>query len=73
MEDGSIVVDLPNLGIQHVIILIVSHFLFWGILGRRYTSTGLVEFCTKSIWPWAYFGSEVFNDFFYFFLQYGPV
>ena len=25
-EDGTIAVDLPNLGTQHVIILIVSHF-----------------------------------------------
>jgi hypothetical protein len=23
----------------------------------------LIEFCTKSIWSWAFFGWEVFNDF----------
>ena len=38
-EDGSIVIDLPNLGAQHVFILIVSCFHCRGIFGRRYTST----------------------------------
>jgi hypothetical protein len=37
---------------------------------------GLVEFGTKSIWPWAFFGGgggwEVFDDF-YFFVRYGPI
>jgi hypothetical protein len=30
-EDGSVVVDLPNLGTQHVFILIVLYFHYWGI------------------------------------------
>jgi hypothetical protein len=32
-EDGSVAVDLPNLGTQHVIILTESCFHCWGILG----------------------------------------
>ena len=31
MEDGSVVVDLPNLGTQHVIILTVSSFHCQGL------------------------------------------
>jgi hypothetical protein len=37
--DGSVAVDLPNLGAQHVIILIVSCFHCQGIFGRRFTTT----------------------------------
>ena len=33
VEDGSVVVDLPNLGAQHVFILIELCFHFWGIFG----------------------------------------
>ena len=32
-EDGSVVVDLPNLGPQHVLILIELSFHCWGIFG----------------------------------------
>ena len=32
-EDGSVVVDLPNLGTQHVFILIVLYFHCQGIFG----------------------------------------
>ena len=32
-EDGSIVVDLPNLGAQHVFILTGSCFYCWDIFG----------------------------------------
>ena len=32
-EDGSVVVDLPNLGAQHVFILIELCFHCWGIFG----------------------------------------
>ena len=39
MEDGSIVVDLSNLGAKHVIILTELCFHCWGIFGRRFTST----------------------------------
>jgi hypothetical protein len=38
VEDGSVVVDLPNLGAHHVIILIVSCFHCRGIFGRRFTA-----------------------------------
>ena len=38
VEDGSVAVDLPNLGIQHVFILIVLCFHCWGIFGR-FTAT----------------------------------
>jgi hypothetical protein len=38
MEDGSVVVDLPNLGAQHVFILTVLCFHCRGILGR-FTAT----------------------------------
>jgi hypothetical protein len=38
MEDGSVAVDLPNLGAQHVIILTVLCFHCQGIFGlRRFT------------------------------------
>ena len=43
VEDGSVAVDLPNLGSQNVIILTVLCFHCWGIFGRRCTST-----------PWCY-------------------
>ena len=40
VEDGSIAVDLPNLGAQHIIILIVLCFHCWGISGlERFTTT----------------------------------
>ena len=35
VEDGSVVVDLPNLGTQHVFILIELCFHCWGIFGRK--------------------------------------
>jgi hypothetical protein len=38
-EDGRTVVDLPNLGTQHEIILTVIHFHCQGIFGRRFTAT----------------------------------
>ena len=39
VEDGSVAVDLPNLGAQHAIILTVLCFHCWDIFGRRFTST----------------------------------
>jgi hypothetical protein len=40
VENGSVVVDLPNLGAQHVFILIESCFHCWGIFGmERFTAT----------------------------------
>jgi hypothetical protein len=33
VEDGSVVVDLPSLGAQHVFILTESCFHCWGIFG----------------------------------------
>ena len=33
VEDGSVAVDLPNLGTKHVIILTVLCFHCWGIFG----------------------------------------
>jgi hypothetical protein len=33
VEDGSVVVDVPNLGTQHVFILIELCFHCWGIFG----------------------------------------
>ena len=46
MEDGKIVIDVPNLGAQHVIILTMLCF-HSGIFGRRFTSTdpGSLVFC----------------------------
>jgi hypothetical protein len=41
-EDGSVVVDLPRLGTQHIFILIVLCFHCRGIFGRRFAAT--VEF-----------------------------
>jgi hypothetical protein len=38
-EDGSVVVDLPNLGGQHVFILTESCFHCRDIFGRRFTTT----------------------------------
>jgi hypothetical protein len=43
VEDGSVVVDLPNLGSQNVIILTVLCFHCWGIFGRRFTATHTQE------------------------------
>jgi hypothetical protein len=39
VEDGSVVVDLPNLGTQPVFILTVLCFPCQGIFGRRFTAT----------------------------------
>jgi hypothetical protein len=39
VEDGSVAVDLPNLGAQHVFILTVLSFHCRGIFGRRFTTT----------------------------------
>ena len=39
MEDGSVVVDLPSLGTQHVFMLIELCFHCWGIFGGRFTTT----------------------------------
>jgi hypothetical protein len=39
VEDGSVMVDLPNLDAQHVIILIVLCFHCRGIFGWRFTAT----------------------------------
>jgi hypothetical protein len=39
VEDGIVVVDLSNLGIQHVIILTKLCFHCWGIFGRIFTAT----------------------------------
>ena len=38
VEDGSVVVDLPNLGAQHVFILTVLCFHCRGIFGWRFTA-----------------------------------
>jgi hypothetical protein len=41
VQDRGIEVDLPNLGIQHVFILIELCFHCWGIFGmERFTTTG---------------------------------
>jgi hypothetical protein len=45
VEDGSIAVDLPNLGAQHVIILTVLCFHCRGIFG-------LEIYCNKKWWWW---------------------
>jgi hypothetical protein len=39
VEDGSVAVDLPSLGTQHVIILTVLCFHCRGVFGRRFTAT----------------------------------
>jgi hypothetical protein len=40
VEDGSIAIDLPNLGTQHVVILTMLCFHCWGIFGlERFTAT----------------------------------
>ena len=40
VEDGIVAVDLPNLGAQHVFILIESCFHCWGVFGmERFTET----------------------------------
>jgi hypothetical protein len=36
VEDGSVAVDLTNLGAQHVIILTVLCFHCWGISGLEF-------------------------------------
>ena len=59
VEDGSVVVDLPNLGTQHVIILTVLCFHCRGIFGRIFTST-----------PWYYHNAGE-NDSFGVFLIHG--
>jgi hypothetical protein len=41
-EDGSVAVDLPNLGAQHVFVLIELCFHCWGIFGW--------EICRNTIW-----------------------
>ena len=39
-EEGRVVVDLPNLGAQHIFILTVLYFHCWGIIGlERFTAT----------------------------------
>ena len=48
VDDGSVSVDLPNLGAQHVFILTDSCFHCWGIFGRRFTSTGIYILRSKS-------------------------
>jgi hypothetical protein len=39
VEDGSVAVDLPNLGAQHVVILTESCFHYWGIFGMGIFTT----------------------------------
>jgi hypothetical protein len=39
VEDGSVAVGLPNLGTQHLIILIVLYFHCRGMFGWRFTAT----------------------------------
>jgi hypothetical protein len=39
VEDGSVVVDLPNLGAQHVIMLTSCVFIAGAYLGWRFTAT----------------------------------
>jgi hypothetical protein len=41
VEDGSVVVDLPNLGAQHVFILTEFCFHCRGIFGWRFTATDI--------------------------------
>ena len=39
-EEGRVVVDLPNLGAQHIFILTLLYFHCWGIIGlERFTAT----------------------------------
>jgi hypothetical protein len=40
VEDGSVVVDMPNLGTQHIFILIELCLHCWSILGWRFTAPG---------------------------------
>ena len=48
MEDGSVAVNLPNLGAQHIVILIVLCFHCQGIFGRRFMATpGGLKFRVK--------------------------
>jgi hypothetical protein len=44
VDDGSVAVDLPNLGAQHVIILTESCFHCQGMFGWRFTTTS-PRFC----------------------------
>ena len=39
VEVGSVAIDLPNLGAQHLLILTVLYFHCQGIFGRRFTAT----------------------------------
>jgi hypothetical protein len=41
VEDGSVAVGLPNLGVQQIFILIMLCFHCRSIFGRRFTATGL--------------------------------
>jgi hypothetical protein len=44
VEDGSVVLDLPNVGTLHIFILIELCFHIWGIIGLdRITATYLHE------------------------------
>jgi hypothetical protein len=46
VEDGSVAVDLPNLGAQPVFILTELCFHSWCIFGwKRFTTTGVSWFC----------------------------
>ena len=48
VEDGSVVVDLPNLGTQHVFILIVLCFHCLGIFGMEiYCNRRLLVLCCE--------------------------
>ena len=48
VEDGSVVVDLPNLGTQHVFILIVLCFHCLGIFGMKiYCNRRLLVLCCE--------------------------
>ena len=48
VEDGSVVVDLPNLGTQHVFILIVLCFHCLGIFGMEiYCNRRLLVLCSE--------------------------
>ena len=47
VEGGSVAVDLPNLGTQHVFILIVCVFIARAYLGWRFTTTALIGIFIK--------------------------
>ena len=42
MEDGSVAVDLPYLGVQNVFILTESCFYYWGIFGGDLPQEGAI-------------------------------